>query len=81
MLTKMRFQVAPVVAGLARAGTTTELASLATLHATVQVWHGVIAKRKSKPYECSSKKGRSSKTKGAGRSSKTKAAAAARKRK
>ena len=27
----------------------TELASLATLHATVQVWHGVIAKRKSKP--------------------------------
>ena len=37
MLTKMRFQVAPVVAGLARAGTTTELASLATLHATVTV--------------------------------------------
>ena len=49
MLTKMRFQVAPVVAGLARAGTTTELASLATLHATVQAWHGVIAKRKLEP--------------------------------
>ena len=49
MLTRMRFQVVPVVARLARAGTTTELASLATLHATVQAWHGVIAKRKLEP--------------------------------
>ena len=45
----MRFQVAPVVAGLARAGTTTELASLAFRNATVQAWHGVIAKRKLEP--------------------------------
>ena len=44
MLTKMRFELARWVATRAPGkATTTELAALATFHATPQAWHGGIA--------------------------------------
>ena len=45
----MWFQLAPWVVRTAITTTTTEMAALATFHATPHAWHGGIAKRKLEP--------------------------------